>query len=373
MSGPTQIPFGDPKAIQKWSGALFIETQKKSYFDRKFVGTTDNHVIQRLTDLESSPGDTISFDLSVQLKNKPTYGDDVLEGKEEGLKFATDQILIDQMRHGVFVGGKMSRKRTAHNLRNIGKDRLSDYWAKFVDEMHFIYLSGARGINEDFTEDLTWVGHATNPIEAPDAAHLLYGGTATGKGTLTATDKMTRSIIERAELKAKTMRSTDPTKSNMLPVAINGEPHYCCVMGEFQAYDLRQEAGNTGWLDIQKAAAAAEGRNNPIFKGGLGMLNSVVLHSHQSAIRFNDYGAGSNVLAGRAILLGRQAGVIAYGSTGGLRFDWTEEVKDHGNAHKVASGVIAGVKKTRFTPPGGSPSDFGVLSIDTAAKDPNAA
>lgn len=372
MSGPTHINFGDPKAIQKWSGALFLETQKKSYFDRKFVGTTDNSVIQRLTDLESGPGDTISYDLSVQLRNKPTYGDNVLEGKEEGLKFASDEIKIDQVRHGVSVGGKMTRKRTAHNLRQVGRDRLSDYWAKFIDEMHFIYLSGARGINEDFTEDVAWAGHATNALQAPDAGHTIYGGTATSKSTVTASDKMSRAVIERGELKAKTMRSTDPSKSNMLPVNINGEAHYVCLMSEFAAYDLRQDTGSNGWLDLQKAAAAAEGRASPIFKGGLGMLNSVVLHSHQSAIRFNDYGSGNNVLAGRSLLLGRQAGVIAYGSTGGLRFDWTEEVGDHGNMPKVASGIILGIKKTRFAPPGGTPSDFGVLSIDTAAKDPNA-
>ncbi|SFV31345.1 major capsid protein, N4-gp56 family [Devosia crocina] len=372
MPGPTQISFGDPKAIQKWSGALFLETQKKSYFDRKFVGTSDNHVIQRLNELESGPGDTIQFDLSVQLKQKPTYGDQRLQGKEEGLKFASDKIVIDQMRHGVSVGGKMTRKRTAHDLRTVGKDRLSDYWAKFVDEMHFVYLSGSRGINEDFTEDLTWTGHATNAIEAPDSGHLLYGGVATSKASLAASDKMSKAVVERAELKAKTMRSTDPTKSNMLPVLIKGEQHYVCVMNEFQSYDLRQEVGAGGWLDIQKAAAAAEGRDNPIFKGGLGMINSVVLHAHQSGIRFNDYGAGANVMAGRALLLGRQAGVIAYGSSGGLRFDWTEETNDHGNEQVVASGVILGIKKTRFTPPGGEPSDFGVLSIDTAAKDPNA-
>jgi N4-gp56 family major capsid protein len=372
MTTPTQVSFGDPKAAKKWAAGLFIETQKKSYFDRKFVGESDNHVIQRLTDLEQDAGDTITFDLSVQLKTKPTYGDNRLQGKEEGLKFATDQIKIDQMRHGVSVGGKMSRKRTVHDLRKVGKDRLSEYWAKFVDEMNFIYLSGGRGINEDFTEDTAWVGHAENPIEAPDAGHLIYAGAATSKGSLTVNDKMSKTTVERAELKAKTMRSTAPDKSNMLPVNINGEAHYVCLMNEFQAYDLRQDAGGNGWLDIQKAAAAAEGKANPIFKGGLGMINSVVLHSHQSGIRFNDYGAGA-VLAGRALLLGRQAGVVAYGSSSGLRFEWTEETTDHGNEQVVASGVICGVKKTRFTPPNGSPSDFGVLSIDTAAKDPNAA
>jgi N4-gp56 family major capsid protein len=231
--------------------------------------------------------------------------------------------------------------------------------------MHFIYLSGARGINQDYVEDVTWVGFAGNPIEAPDAGHILYGGDGTKvKNTIVAGDTMSRAVIERAAVKATMMRAVDPATANMIAINIDGEQHYVCVMSPFQEHDLRiSDAG--GWLDIQKAAAQAEGRNNPIFKGGLGMIDNVVLHSHESVIRFSDYGAGT-VPAARALFMGRQAAVCAYGSAGGLRFTWTEEISDHGNEPKVAAGVIMGIKKTRF-----NGKDFGILSIDTAAKNPN--
>lgn len=367
----TIVPFGDPKAQKKWSGKLFLDILAKSYFDRKFVSEGPNAPIQRLTDLESASGDKISFDLSVQLRGRPTYGDNRADGKEEQLKFFTDEVIIDQMRHPVSAGGRMTRKRTAHDMRKIAKERLSDYWAKFIDEMHFIYLSGARGINEDFIETLDWAGHAQNPIQAPDTGHLLYGGSGTGKATLAATDVMSRALIERATVKARMLRALDPQTANMMPIKIGGENHYVCVMSPFQEHDLRNESGSQ-WLDIQKAAAAAEGKNNPIFKGGLGMLNNVVLHSHESAIRFNDYGAAGDVNAARALFLGAQAGVVAYGTatgkSGGLRYDWKEEMKDYGNEPTVIAGTICGVKKSRF-----NGKDFGVLSLDTAAKDPNAA
>lgn len=365
MAGPTTIAFGDPKAQKKWSGSLFIDVTKKSYFDRKFVSEDDNAVIQRLTDLESDAGDTIDFDLSVQLRNKPTAGDARLQGKEENLRFFSDQVKIDQLRHGVSAGGKMSRKRTVHNIRKIGKDRLSDYWSKYVDELNFIYLSGARGMNEDFTEDFAYVGLAGNTIDAPDAAHLIYGGTATSKATIAAGDKMAKLVVEKAAAKARTMRTTDPTTANMMPIMVNGEPHYVLLMSVFQEFDMRT-ADTTGWMDIQKALITAEGKNTPMFKGGLGMINNVVLHSHESAIRFSDYGAGTNLPAARALFMGRQAGVVAYGSSSGLRFSWTEEMQDHGNEPVIAAGVILGVKKTRF-----NSKDFGIISIDTAAKDPN--
>lgn len=365
MAGPTNIPYGDPKAVKRWSASLFVDITKKSYWDRKFVADSDNAVIQRLTDLESDAGDTISFDLSVQLRQKPTTGDQRLQGKEEALRFFTDEVKIDQMRHGVSAGGKMSRKRTAHNIRKIAKDRLSDYWAKYVDEMNFTYLSGTRGVNEDFTEEVTWVGHAGNPLQAPDVDHILYGGNATGKTSITTDHIMNRALIERAAVKAEMMQAVKPENAQMMPVMINGEAHYVCVMSPFQEHSLRV-ADTGGWLEIQKAAAAAEGRNNPIFKGSMGMINNVVLHKHRNVVRFSDYGSGANLAAARALFMGRQAGVVAYGSTSGLRFSWSEEMQDHGNEPVVSAGVILGVKKTRF-----NGRDFGVLAIDTYAPNPN--
>lgn len=364
--GQTVIPFGDPKAQKKWSGQLFVETAKKSYFER-FIGESENSIIQRKTELESDAGDRISFDLSVQLRGKPTAGDDRVKGKEESLKFFTDEIIIDQIRKTVSAGGKMTRKRTAHDLRRVAKDRLSDYWSMYIDELHFMYLSGARGMNEDFIEPTDYAGHAGNPFRSPDAQHIIYGGDATSKATIDASDTFSRMLVEKASVKARMMRARDPKAANMLPVTVGSEKNYIILMSPFQEHDLRNEIGEKGWLDVQKAASAAEGRKNPIFTGGMGMIDKVVLHSHESVIRFSDYGAGSNVNAARALFLGRQAGVVAYGTAGGLRFTWKEEVDDFGNEPTVCAGTIIGVSKTRF-----NGRDFGVCAIDTAATDPNA-
>lgn len=362
----TVIAWGDPKAQKAWSTGLAVDQVKKAYFEKKFVGTDENSIIQRKTELESDAGDRVSFDLSVQLRGEATEGDKRLEGKEENQKYYTDEVVIDQVRHAVSAGGAMTRKRTNLNLRGNARRLLSDYWSRFNDEMMFIYLSGARGINKDFLFAPDWAGRAGNPLQAPDAGHMLYGGAASSKATLTANDKMSRAVVEKAQVKATMLQAQDPEAANMVPVSIDGEEHYCIVMNPFQAHDLRMEAGG-GWIDIQKAAAAAEGKANPIFKGGLGMIKNVVLHEHRNGIRFSDYGAGSNVAAGRALFLGRQAGVVAYGTSGGLKWSWKETMKDYDNEPAVASGAIFGFKKARF-----NDRDFGVLSIDTAATDPNA-
>ena len=286
------------------------------------------------------------------------------------LKFYTDNLYIDQLRHGVNAGGRMTRKRTLHDLRKIAKRRLTEWWARIFDEILFMYISGARGINTDYVSAPNYGGRANNPLVAPDAQHIIYGSAANNtKASMTPADKMSLGVIERLVVKATMMGGGSQQLPQIQPVNIDGEEHYILLMNPFQAYDMRTNATAGQWLDIQKAAAAAEGRANPMFKGALGMYNNVLLHTHKSCIRFGDYGGGT-VAACRALFMGVQAGAIAFGSPGtNMRFDWHEEMDDRGNQLVVDSGSIFGVKKCSFAINGTS-TDFGVIAVDTAAADP---
>jgi N4-gp56 family major capsid protein len=361
----TLVGVGDAKAVKRWSLNTATDIAKKAYFERKFIGTDDNSVIHRKTELENDAGDEISFDLAVQLRGKPVYGDNRAAGNEESQKHYTDTVKIDQVRKPVSTGGRMTRKRTVNDLRANAKNRASDYFARFMDEMIFMYLSGARGINEDFIESTTWTGHAGNAFSQPDAAHWMFGGNATAFNNIDSADTMSRAVIEKAANKAVMLQARDKENARMVPVNIDGNQHFVVIMSPDQEYDLRNDTGTGGWLDLQKAAAGAEGRNNPIFKGSIGMLNNVVLHSHENVIRFNNAGASTNLNAARALFLGRQAGVIAYGTPGGLRYQWEEEPQDYGNEVGIAVGTIVGFKKTKF-----NGRDFSVLALDTYANPP---
>jgi len=368
----TVIGVGDAKAVKRYSQALAVDTAKISYFNKKFMGNGQDTTmpIQLLSELENDAGDLITFDLSLQMKMQPIEGDSTLEGHEDDLKFYTDQVYIDQMRGGVNTGGKMTRKRTLHNLRKVARKRQGEWWARVFDELFFMYLSGARGANTGFIYPTSYTGFAGNAFTAPDSEHLLYAGDATAKADLDATDKFNTALIDRAVARATMMGGGTEETPQIQPIMIDGEEHYCIVMNPWQAYDLRTATGSSDWLEIQKAAATAEGRKSPIFKGGLGMHNGVVLHQHKNVIRYTDYGAGSNVAAARALFMGAQAAVCAFGSPGtGLRYDWHEEMQDRGNQVVITTSAIAGIKKTRFGE-SGSEKDFGVIALDTAAADP---
>lgn len=364
----TIIGLNNAMAVKIYSGNLAVDIGRKGYWTNKFMGSGEvpTKPIWRLTDLEADSGEQITYDLSMQLKAAPTQGDNVIEGKEESLQFYTDTVYIDQLRHGVDCGGRMTRKRTLHDLRKIGKARQTDYWARIFDETFFMYLSGSRGTNAEFVEATTFAGYSNNSFTSPDSQHLVYGGTATAKATLAATDKFSLAAIDKCVAYAEMMGGGTQGIPQIQPAEIDGEKRYLCVIDPYQAFDLRNSTDTNGWAEIQKALATALGNKSNFITGALGIHNDVVIHKHQNVIRFTDYGVGQNVSASRALFCGVQAATIAFGSPGkDLRFGWREEEKDAGNKIAIYTNVIFGIKKTTF-----NGLDFGVMCIDTAAKKP---
>lgn len=372
----TIVGVNDAKAVKRYAGLLAYDESQKSYFGQRFVGRgAEAEVpIQLLSELESDAGEQISYDLLAELKMAPVEGDDILEGKEEAQRFYTDTIYIDQARCGVNTGGRMTRKRTLHNLREKARRQQSSWWARLKDELRFIYLSGARGVNTNFILPTGYTGRANNALVAPDTNHILYGGNSTAKINMTneaagaaGSDTFDLRLVDRAKTKADSQGGGATDIPVLQPCKIDGEEVFVCVMHTFQEDDLRSNTGTGQWLDIQKAIATSEGRKSPMVKGSLGMYRGCILHSHRNVIRFNDYGAGGTYEAARALFMGSQALVEAYGSPGtGLRFDWHEEVRDNGNQVVISSNCTWGTKKVSFTTPIGA-QDFGVFALDTYA------
>ena len=366
----TLYGVNDPKSVKLWSTSLFVDKARDSYWSQRFVGKGENAQtpVQLLTNLEKDSGDTISYDLSIQLKNRPVFGDAIQEGTEESLQFYSDKIIVDQVRQGVNAGGRMTRKRTLHDLRSVAKARASEWWGRWEDEQLFMYSAGSRGTNVSYIDPLSYTGFAGNAFVAPDANHVIYAGAATSDATITSTMVMDLTTLERAGTLAETQGGGTTGVPEIRPIRIDGEDKYVVVMSTFQEYSLRTNTSVGQWLDIQKAAATGDGsKKNPIYKGGLGEYKDLILHSHKAVTVFNNWGAGSNLPGARASLLGRQALVLAYGSPGsGMRFDWHEETRDNGNQIVISTSAIMGVKQSIF-----NSQFFGSIAVDTYALNPN--
>lgn len=372
----TFVGVNDPQAVKKWASLMAVAINKASYWAKKFVGEGKDArlPIQRIDDLESGAGDEVMVDLLMPMNMEPLIGDQTLAGKEQPLKYFTDRLRIDQVRGGADLGSRMTKKRTLRNLRSDAKRAHTDWWKRLMDELYFIYLSGSRGTGGGFVWGANNPIFRVNPLTAPDSMHHMYGGTATSKASLTSADTMKLRIIDKAVAKSETMGGDGTDELSMIPIAIDGGDHYVALMHVYQADSLRQDAGTGGWLDIQKAAAAAEGAKNPIFTGAMGLYNNAILHKHRNVVRFSDFGAGADLPAARALFLGSQAAMVAYGDNeSGTRYRWTEESVDHGNSVAVGTHAILGVKKATYKSKDGSVQrDFGVVAMDTYCADPNA-
>ena len=356
----TDFPLNDPLAVRRWSTSLAVETEKKQYF-RKFMGTDENALIKVQQELSKKAGEMITVGLRMKLSGDGTEGDNLIEGTsaEEALNFFYDALYIDQRRKGTKSKGQMSEQRVPYNMRKEGRDALATWWAEDYDEQIMMYLAGARGIDASLHAPLGFTGRANNSLTAPDSAHIFYGGNATGKADVDSSDKMDLTICDKAVASVETV---DPA---MLPFSMDGELEYVLLMHVWQAFDLRASVSANDWIDIHKNT---DGKDSMIYKNALGSYNGIVMHKHRNVIRFSDYGSDGAQPAVRALLLGAQAGMIAWGGNNSPgRYTWNEETDDRGNALAITAGTIYGVKKSRY-----NGKDFGVVAVDTYCINPNA-
>src|SRR3990172_8485288 len=283
----TEFGVNHALAVKRWSTSLAVEAEKKMYF-KKFLGS----VITRLADLEKKAGDQITHGLRMKRRGAGVTGDNTLEGNEEALTYYSDALLIDQLRHAVRSKGKASEQRVPYNMRATAREALATWWAERFDELIFVYLSGARGVDTTLTLPTGFTTFAGNALQTPDAAHIFYAN-GLAKATITAADVLTLSEIDKLVEKAETV---DPM---IQPIMVDGEKTWVLLIHPYQATDLRTNTATGQWLDIQKAANS-RGGSNPIFSGALGMYNGVVIHVHRNVVRVSDYGARGAVGAARS-------------------------------------------------------------------------
>ena len=358
----TEFALGNALVVQRWSLSLAREAEVRQYF-RKFMGTGPDALVKVQTELNKQAGEKITVALRMKLAGDGIEGDNAIEGTsaEEALTFYNDALFIDQRRKGTKSKGKMSEQRVPYSMRKEGRDALAMWFAEDYDQQIMTYLAGARGVDTSFHVGTSWTGRANNTLQSPDSAHLIYAGSASSKITVTTSDQMDLNVIERLVAKAET---TDPM---IQPFMIHGEKHFVLLMHTFQSYSLRTSTSSNDWIEITKAAGPRGDKNN-LFLNALGTYGGVIMHKHRNVIRFSDYGASANLAAARALFLGAQAGMIAWGGGSSYgRYSWNEETDDRGNALAITAGTIYGAKKSRY-----NSADFGVVAVDTYAVDPNA-
>ena len=414
----TNIPVGSALARKIYSVGLFTRVQhapgfmnllagempKEGSFAAKTKGqTSPDYPIVKAGDLTKGAGDTVSIDLFNILQGKPVMGDKRIEGRMMQLTYSSMDVKINQIRGGADSGGRMTQKRTVHNLRNISMAGLQAWMQRYEDQSALVHLAGARGAQS--TTD--WVIPAqsdadfqeimVNTVKAPTKNRYFAANDATGPDNIGTNDALTLQDIDRivAQLRESPIV--------MQSVKIKGDdrawndPLWVMFVTERQWLYLQSRTGQTTWRQAVQYAfdrKSATGLNkHPLFDSYETIMWNGVLIKRLSryAIRF---GAGDNVVVDtggtdggtytestvqtaqpvdRAVIVGAQALAKAYGkSASDYFYDWSEESVDHGNSIETVCAAMTGSSKIRFKIDGAD-TDFGCAVVDSYAPDPASA
>ncbi len=418
---PTEIQSGSLAANRIFNAALFTEATRRNSMTNMLTGTAPKKAsksksdgrkqtesgapITRVTDLSKPDGgDEVTVDLYHQLRKKPTMGDKKLAGRGESLTSSQFTLKINQGRHMVDSGGRMTQQRTAHDLRMTAKTMLSPYWNRLDDQLTLVHMAGARGdhIDSDWilplANDPEFDEIAVNPLTPPTwDRHFVAGGGrgANDFGDLDSTDLFNLSEVDRLRLELDEMPyPIQPIKFKDDPMA-EESPFYVLLVTPRQWHDFWTSTdAATGGVALRNLQAQAAQRasifKHPIFLGECAMWNGILIKKMSRPIRFNvgtTVSIGSNVAAAtpetdvaavtteRALLIGAQALATAFGrfgkaEKGGYYFSMHTEKEDHENSEEHSIGWMNGKAKIRFKGSDGRVNDHGVAVLDTAVSAP---
>lgn len=360
----TSFPVNDALAVKLWSKTLDNEALK--YTDiAPLIGDGPNAIIHRKSETSKGPGDQVTYGLRMQLVGAGFTENQLAEGNGESLSIYSDKILINELGHvvGVKNGNTIDAQRVPFNLREEARDGLADWYGKRYSVAFFNQVCGYT-----LQTDVRFTG--LNAVLAPTAGRILRQSSRASDDLLTSLDTFTINLID----KAKEMAITATPK--IRPVTIMGgkgddgrrdynatlTDKYVMYLHPFQVTDLRTSTSTGQWLDITKAAMMG-GRvtGNPIYTGALGEYNGVILRQSYDVTPGISAGGVTVATVNRAVLLGGQAAMIAFGQKDAPgKYRWNEELFDHKRRLEVSAWTIHGIKKTQY-----NNLDYGTVVIST--------
>ena len=342
----------DALAVKLWSKKLFREALKQTEM-AKFMGEGSGSMIQVLNDTKKGAGDKITFGLRMQLTGAGIQGDGTLEGNEEALATYSDSILINQLRHAVRSGGKMSEQRIPFSVREEARMGLQDWWADRIDQSLINQLCGVSS-----QSDTRYTGN--NATSAPSTGRFLFTlANEASEASVSTTSTFTLALLDKAVATAKT--------ATPLIRPIGGQSYdYVCFIHPNQTLTLRSSTATAGsWGDLAKAMLqGGQALDKNVFgSGALGIYNRTLIVENPRIPLLSIQGGA---VGRRAVFCGAQAATFAVGQDNSPeKMSWVEELFDYENQLGVSAGMIFGAKKCVF-----NSVDFGTITLPTAAPAP---
>ena len=389
---------------------------EKDAQDKARMQTSVDYPIVRCKDLTKTAGDRITFDLLNPTMGKPIMGDAFAQGLGQALTFAQDGLHINVTRYPVSGGSQMSQQRTVHELLGAARANAFGFLERLEDQRTLVHLAGDRGYANNgewavpLASDPDFAGIMINPIRPPSlnrhfycSAGVLtqYPGSAGGTIPIQTTDQMSVDLVDSLATFLDGM-PFPPGAVKFEGDEMAGDSPLRVLLVSNQQYNsfLRSPMFRT-WQS-NSAARASVANKNPIMLGDAGLWRGILIVKMPKPIRFYasnpiahnstmttatttvttdlvNANFGTTYAVDRALLLGHQALGQALGKAKMLTSDgeeidgqsvmYSEELMDHKSRIEVLVGIVNGMSKIQFLQDFGTsqqPTDFGVISVDTA-------
>jgi len=364
--------FGKLTDNEKKVWSMDFWSKARNYqFLNKFVGTGQDAVIQRITELrKTEKGAKAVITLVNDLEGDGVAGDRQLEGNEEELTSEEQVIQIDQLRNANRSQGKMAEQRSIVTFRQESRDKLAYWAADRLDQMSFLTLAGI-----DYGQHNNGVARVgsqlplldfASDVKAPTARREMgYDNTAKAlvelpTSSVDATDHQISwaGIVElKAYAKDEYVRQIRD---------VNGIAYYQLFLTPKAMAKLKQDPDYLANL----RNAGSRGPSNDLFKGtdsvwvdGILISEYRLVPNTQGAAAGSKWGAAGNTDGCAALLCGAQA--MGYADIG--MAEWVEKEFDYDNQPGISIGKIMGMLKPQFKSKiSGDAQDFGVIRYNIA-------
>lgn len=353
-----------------WAAELMDDVMRDVENIMRFAGEGPDNVVQISRNLAKSKGDTETFGLVARLSGFGVTGDDELEGQEESMSSFSEQVLIDQIRNGVRLKGKLDAQKVVYDQISVARENLRKWMKEFLAQQIFLKLGGVTnttlvdvngivvGTRALWSNTPDFIPDADEAYTGSRARYLNVGGVSTA--SLTSANKMDLDTVVKAVTQAKL------ANPKIQPISGQGEDFYVMYVHPLSARDLRL---SSDWKTAQENAKV-RGDMNPVFRGALGYWSNCLLIENEfvpwldvsvagNSFRGAATGTDCAVDTARNLLCGQQAVLIAEASNPEAL---VVEQFDYKNKDGVAASFIGGCQKPLF-----NSKEYGVIAVDAAA------
>lgn len=326
-----------------WDNNFFASYVRANRF-RRYMGTSENSIIQVREDLTKKAGDGITIPLITELTGAGQTGNGLLEGNEEALGNYGHKLDVSTIRHAVAVTDN-DQQFTGISLRDAGKEMLK-MWAMKKLRTDIITALGsisgtAYGSASEASKDAWLAANGSNRVMFGDGTVGGYTDHSADLALVTASMKLTKEVVSKAKARAETASPI------IRPVTVGEDSEtYVLFCGSGGFRDLKADLAST----LQNAAE--RGDSNPLWNDGDLMWDGVIIRKIQEIATLGNVGATSARIE-PYFLCGAQALGVAWAQ----KTKSTTDTRDYGFVKGVGIHEMRGVEKLVY-----NSKDHGVFS-----------